>query len=102
MLATRSLFLLITIFIVTQSQAIINDSALESNTASFTCRSFQDTQFIHVYLNHKDQGLPCQVTLETKHQTIQLLEARRSVKICETKAQTMAQRLEDRGWQCQN
>ena len=103
MLYPAQLCLLTAAFLVPNSQAVIsNNQDADMNNAGYYCSSGQTTQTINIHYGNSTQGLPCKVTLQAKSGDVtQLLEAKRNVSICETKAKLMATRLIDRGWRCQ-
>ncbi|MGH1487655.1 MAG: hypothetical protein ACRBCI_15680 [Cellvibrionaceae bacterium] len=104
MLYPAQLLFLTAAFLVPNSQAVkSNNLDADMNAAGYYCSIGQTARAININYGESEQGLPCQVTLQEKvGQITQLLEAKRNVAICETKAKIMATRLIDRGWHCQS
>lgn len=98
---TKSL-LILAIFLVPNSQAVISNSAEASkNTRGYFCEIPGKTMSVNIHYGDSPSNLPCRVTIEGSNtQAISLIEAKRNTSLCEHKAETMKQRLVDRGWHC--
>ena len=103
MLCSHRLLCLVAAFLVPNSQALISNPVIITvDTPGYHCRLNTNLRMINIHYGNNAQGLPCQVThRENTHAIRQLLEAKRNINICESKATDMAARLRDRGWRCE-
>ncbi len=86
------------------SQAVLsNAGSYDMNQLGYHCTRLQGYQRIIIDLDeHPTYTQSCSVTLQRPaHQNRVLWQHQRSYWNCEQKAQHLAQRLTDRGWQCQ-
>lgn len=94
--------LLMAAFLVPNSQAVIADR-LEANmhTAGYFCSIAGKTTEVSIHYGDNNQHLPCRVTVQKSGSAVvSILEAKRNKDHCNLKAESMKQRLVDRGWHC--
>ncbi len=90
-------------FIGPNSEALLSNAALfDMENAGFHCVDGQEYRQVNIkYKPHNLFIKTCDITYSGNNRQEQLLWAtQRNSSSCETKAAAVAQRLEDRGWQC--
>lgn len=89
-------------FLVPNSQALLSDQLQAGmTTAGYYCSLGGNRATVSIHYGDSASHLPCSVGLQKNQgEVVSLLEAKRHLSHCETKAIQMQKRLHDRGWQC--
>jgi len=91
------------IFIGPNSEAfLLNTSSFDMDYPGYHCTSMQKQREISIVHNpHPIYAIACDVTFKKDQQApLPLWTDQRNTSTCEEKALAIAERLEDRGWQC--